>query len=166
MHICMAKWIYGWICTCLKYCSLVLPYSDIDLDPAILAQVMACCLTASSHYLNQSLITNYGIVTFIRRKYHKSYLSHQLIKLKIAYIKFDFDLRVVNDITRKPEPNDYISISLWINIPVPFKAGWKLYAVNFFSSEAAVAYPYSTCVRWYYIYSMSHMPQLILSNDN
>ena len=37
-----------------------------------LAQVMACCLTAPSHYLNQSwLIIAWNLVTFTRRPFHR-----------------------------------------------------------------------------------------------
>ena len=36
----------------LTHCGLVTPYGHIDLE-STLAQVMACCLTAPSHYLNQ-----------------------------------------------------------------------------------------------------------------
>ena len=36
----------------LTHCGIVMPYGDIDVG-SILAQVMACCLTAPSHYLNQ-----------------------------------------------------------------------------------------------------------------
>ena len=37
---------------CLTHCGLMMPYGDIDTW-SVLAQVMACCLTAPSHYLNQ-----------------------------------------------------------------------------------------------------------------
>ena len=43
-----------------------------------LVQVMACCLTAPSHYLNQCwLIVKYGPVTFIYGQLHQKYPSHQ-----------------------------------------------------------------------------------------
>ena len=39
--------------TALTHCCLVTPYGVIDQDQPTLAKVMACCLTASSPYLNQ-----------------------------------------------------------------------------------------------------------------
>ena len=41
-----------------------------------LAQVMACCLTAPSHYLNQCWLINKS-VAFTWGQFHKRYLSHQ-----------------------------------------------------------------------------------------
>ena len=37
----------------LIHCGLVTPYGDTDRSGSALAQVMACCLMAPSHYLNQ-----------------------------------------------------------------------------------------------------------------
>ena len=46
-----------------------------------LAQVMACCLTAPSHYLNQCwLIIIWSQVTFIVGQFHKRCLNHQSLK--------------------------------------------------------------------------------------
>ena len=46
-----------------------------------LAQVMACCLTAPSHYLNQCwLIISEVQVTFILGQFHKRCLNHQSLK--------------------------------------------------------------------------------------
>ena len=39
--------------SCLTHCGLVTQYSDMHLGLLTLAQVMACCLMAPSHYLNQ-----------------------------------------------------------------------------------------------------------------
>ena len=47
-----------------------------------LVQVMACCLMAPSHYLNQCWLYNWwGPVTFIWRLFHKRCLRHQLLNL-------------------------------------------------------------------------------------
>ena len=51
-----------------------------------LAQVMACCLTAPSHYLNQCwLIITKGPVMFIWRQFRLRYHSHQSLKLAGNY---------------------------------------------------------------------------------
>ena len=42
----------SWYIEQLTHCGLVTPYGHTDLS-LTLAQVMACCLTAPSHYLNQ-----------------------------------------------------------------------------------------------------------------
>ena len=39
----------------LTHCTLVTPYGDIELGQQV-TQVMACCLMAPSHYLNQCLL--------------------------------------------------------------------------------------------------------------
>ena len=47
-----------------------------------LAQVMACCPTAPSHYLQEPMLTyhKYGPVTLIWGQFHKRYLSHWPLK--------------------------------------------------------------------------------------
>ena len=44
-----------------------------------LAQVMACCLMAPSHYLNQCWLIN-SPVTFILGQFHKRFLNYQSLK--------------------------------------------------------------------------------------
>ena len=72
-----------------------------------LAQVMACYLTAPSHYLHQcwKIISKVQPVTFICVQFHKRYLSWQSLKnnLKITYLKFYSNL---------PGTNELMSISL------------------------------------------------------
>ena len=48
-----------------------------------LAQVMACCLTAPSHYLNQCglIYHQQSLVAFIWGQFHKRYLSHHSLNL-------------------------------------------------------------------------------------
>ena len=43
-------WLYSGT---LTHCGLVMPYGNTDLDGSTLVQVMACCLMAPSHSLNQ-----------------------------------------------------------------------------------------------------------------
>ena len=53
------------------HCGLVTPYGNRDLDQHWLWQVMVCCLTAPSHYLNQCWHHQEGPVAFIWWHYHK-----------------------------------------------------------------------------------------------
>ena len=46
-----------------------------------LAEVMACCLTAPSHYLNQCWLIMLGPVIFIWEQFHKIHISHQSLNL-------------------------------------------------------------------------------------
>ena len=77
-----------------NHCGLVTPYGNIVSTWSTLAQVMACCLMAASHYLNQCwLIFVESSVTFIRGQFHKRHLSHKSLKisLKNTSLKFRFE---------------------------------------------------------------------------
>ena len=93
---------------CIRQCSLIISFNFIELFPcnfvalrlewnlnslwpsdaiwrqrsgSTLAQVMACCLTAASHYLNQMLTDHqWSPVTFILGQFHKRCLNRQLLK--------------------------------------------------------------------------------------
>ena len=69
-----------------------------------LTQVMACCLTAPSHYLNQfGLIISEVQVTFILGQFHKRSLKPSIIKihLKIIYLKFHSNFPGANELNTK-----------------------------------------------------------------
>ena len=51
INVCMIKAINKCIYFSLTHCSLLMPYGEVDLGQT-LAQVMAFCLMAPSHYLN------------------------------------------------------------------------------------------------------------------
>ena len=63
----------------ITHCGLVTPYIWCHRSGSTLVQVMAYCLTAPSHYLNECWLINhlYGPVTFIWEWFHKEYHSHQ-----------------------------------------------------------------------------------------
>ena len=48
--------------TALTHCGLLSPYGNIVLGQHCLSQVMACCLTASSNYLDQCWIIVIGVL--------------------------------------------------------------------------------------------------------
>ena len=61
LGVCYKK-IDSWInktVTHLTHCGLVMPNGNIDKSVSTLAQIMACCLKALNHYLNQCLV-GYG----------------------------------------------------------------------------------------------------------
>ena len=51
-----------------------------------LTQVMACCLTASIHYLNQCWLNIRSLVTITSRQFHKRCLSHQSLNLDSNFL--------------------------------------------------------------------------------
>ena len=66
-----------------------------------LAQVMACCLMAPSHYLNQSWPHQWGPVTITSGQFHKKYIpqsSITKISLKIMSLKFHSNLLGANEL--------------------------------------------------------------------
>ena len=75
---------------CLTHCGLLTPYGDIELGHhrtgSTLAQVMACCLMATSHYLIQCWL----IISKIQwhsseGKFDKGCLNHQSLKLPLKF---------------------------------------------------------------------------------
>ena len=60
-----------------------------------LAQVMACCLTAPSHYLNQCWL----IISEVQWQFHKRCLGHQSLKsLWKQHLKFHSNFPGANDL--------------------------------------------------------------------
>ena len=62
-------------------------YLILGWSESSLVQVMACCLTASSHYMNQCWLIINEVLWKSWGQFHMRYLSYQLISL-VAYIKF------------------------------------------------------------------------------
>ena len=80
--------------TNLTLCGLVMPYGDMKTG-STLAQIMACCLQATSHYLNQCWLiistctSKIQWLTFIWGQFYPRYYSHQ--SLKLVWIPFFFN---------------------------------------------------------------------------
>ena len=55
-----------------------------------LAQVMACCLTAPSHYLNQCWLITSKVQWHSWRQFHKRYLHHQSLKSISKWLILNF----------------------------------------------------------------------------
>ena len=72
----------------------------------IMAHVMACCLTAPSHYLNQwPMLTSHQLspVTFFTEQFHMRHIyqtSITKIYFKTIHIKFHSNLTGANELTR------------------------------------------------------------------
>ena len=72
-----------WKC-CLQNASSILWPSDAIRwlgTESTLAQVMACCLAAPSHCLNQYLLVTSKVLWYLSKGNWTRYLSHQLLKL-------------------------------------------------------------------------------------
>ena len=83
----------------LTHWGLVTPFGDIDLGQYWLTQVMACCLTALSHYLNQcwliiSKVWHSSEGNFIRDIPQPPFIK---VSLKITYLKLNWNLPGANN---------------------------------------------------------------------
>ena len=81
-HIALDKKLYSTYLACFMLNSLW-PSDAIwrQRSGSTLAQAMACCLTAPSHYLNQMLTDHqWSPMTFIFGQFHKKCLNHESLK--------------------------------------------------------------------------------------
>ena len=72
------EWMRGTECssTSLTHCGLIWR----QRTGSTLVLVIACCLAAPSHYLNQCWLHQWSPVTFILGQFHKGCLNHQSLK--------------------------------------------------------------------------------------
>ena len=87
------SWIPG-----LTHCGLVMPYSD--RFGSTLAQVMAWCLTAPSHHLNQCwLCISQAQRYSCQGNFTRDTEVISCISLKFTYLKFNSHISVANELT-------------------------------------------------------------------